>query len=206
MAASIKIILTEDIRTLGRVGSLVDVKPGYARNYLIPQGLAMRANNRNLALYEEKRAELEQKSAERRQKAVEVAQKLDGKVFIIYENASDKGRLYGSVTVSMISAQMRQDGFEVHNDEIGMNTQIKTLGVYEIGIQFHTEARATVKINVARSEKEAEEQMFLFNNPGEAAKRLESELERKIRAKSARDSDYDLEEAETENTTDKNEA
>ncbi len=195
----IEVILTEDIRKLGNVGQLVKVKPGYARNYLIPYGKAMRASQINVTLFEQKKADLEVKSREAREEKIETARKLDGKIFSIMRNAADNGRLYGSVTLTLVRETINAEGFTTTNEDINIPVAIKSLGVYEANVSFHENANATVLINVARSATEAEEQIFLFNNPDAAAKKSEKDFApkgSKFGNRNGMDEDADFSEAD----------
>jgi large subunit ribosomal protein L9 len=153
-----KVILLERIPRLGQMGDTVKVKDGFARNYLLPQGKALRANAENLARFEAERAQLEARNLERKEEAAGVASKLDGNSYIIIRSAGETGQLYGSVSTRDIAETLDQGGFSVAKNQVQLNIPIKTIGLHSVMIMLHAEVEASVTINVARSEDEAERQ------------------------------------------------
>lgn len=153
-----EIILLERITRLGQMGDVVRVRDGYARNFLLPQGKALRANKANLERFERERVQLEAQNLERRTEAEAVAGKLAGQSFIAIRSAGDTGQLYGSVSTRDIAELMTEGGFTVTRTQVQLNQPIKTLGVHEVAIGLHPEVEMTVSINVARSTDEAARQ------------------------------------------------
>jgi large subunit ribosomal protein L9 len=153
-----QVILLERIGRLGQMGDVVNVKNGYARNFLLPQKKAMRATKDNLAQFETQRAQLEANNLELKKEADAVAGKLEGKVFIAIRSAGDTGQLYGSVSTRDIAEAVTAGGFTVDRRQIVLERPIKTLGLHDTKVQLHPEVVVNVKLNVARSEEEAEKQ------------------------------------------------
>ncbi len=150
-----EVILLERVEKLGGMGEVVSVKPGYARNFLLPQEKALRATKANLARFEAEREFLEARNAEARNKAADEGQSIDGNNYVIIRKAGETGQLYGSVSTRDIVEAMSG---AVKRNMIKMETPIKALGLHEIEIKLHPEVSATVTVNVARSEDEAERQ------------------------------------------------
>lgn len=150
------IILLERIEKLGTIGDVVTVKDGYARNFLLPQKKALRANDANKAVFEANRDRLEQENAERRGDAEKVGGKVDGAQVVLIRAASNAGQLYGSVSVRDIVSGLTEQGHEVDKKQVIMGSPIKTIGMHDVTIALHPEVRVTVKANVARSDDEAE--------------------------------------------------
>jgi len=153
-----QIVLLERIAKLGQMGDVVTVKDGYARNFLLPQGKALRANKSNLARFETERAQLEARNLERREEAEAVSAKLDGQKFIVIRQSGDTGQLYGSVTPRDISELLSAGGFDVSRNQVAIDQPIKTLGLHNVSIMLHPEVASNVIINVARTADEAERQ------------------------------------------------
>jgi large subunit ribosomal protein L9 len=153
-----QVILLERIGRLGQMGDVVNVKNGYARNFLLPQKKAMRATKENLAHFETQRVHLEANNLELKKEADAVAGKLEGKVFIAIRSAGDTGQLYGSVSTRDIAEAVTAGGFSVDRRQIVLERPIKTLGLHDTKVQLHPEVVVNVKLNVARSEEEAEKQ------------------------------------------------
>ena len=151
-----QVILLERVAKLGQMGDVVEVKPGYARNFLLPQGKALSATSDNIAHFEAQKAQLEARNLETRKEAEELAERLDGKQFIVIRSASDSGALYGSVTPRDAASAATEDGFSVDKKQIILNGPIKTLGLHEMTVRLHPEVDAIIKVNVARSPEEAE--------------------------------------------------
>lgn len=146
-----EIILLERISRLGGVGDVVDVKNGYARNYLIPQNKALRANKANKEAFETQRGTLEKQNAERRSEAEAQAKTLEGIIVTVVRQASDDGKLYGSVAVRDVSDAMEAEGHTIDRRLIDLNTAIKNLGVYDVTINLHPEVAVIVRVHVARN-------------------------------------------------------
>lgn len=153
-----EIILLERIPRLGQMGDVVKVKDGFARNFLLPQGKALRASEANRKKFENQRAELEARDLERRTEAEAVAEKLDGQSFVVIRAAAETGQLYGSVSPRDIMQVLDENGFKINRNQVQMHHPIKAIGLTELGVALHPEVIATITINVARSEDEAERQ------------------------------------------------
>jgi large subunit ribosomal protein L9 len=150
------VILLERVSKLGAMGQTVKVKDGYARNFLLPRGKALRANEANKAKFEKQRAELEARNAENRAHAEADARKIDGKSFVIIRQAGESGQLYGSVSPRDIAdAAAAKSGVAVTRNHVELQNPIKTIGVYTVQIALHPEVSVPVTVNVARSEDEA---------------------------------------------------
>ena len=153
-----QVVLLERIAKLGQMGDIVTVKDGFARNFLLPQGKALRANKANLAQFEENRAQLEARNLERKQDAEAVFGKLDGESFVIIRQSGDTGQLYGSVTTRDIAELLSAQGFSTARNQVVLSAPIKILGLHNVTVVLHPEVSATVIVNVARTEEEAERQ------------------------------------------------
>lgn len=151
-----QVILLERVAKLGQMGDVVDVKPGFARNFLLPQSKALSASERNIADFEARKAQLEAKNLETRKDAEKLAEKLDGQQFVLIRQAADSGALYGSVTTRDASDAASLEGFDIDRKQVVLGKPIKELGLHEISVSLHPEVDATVKLNVARSPEEAE--------------------------------------------------
>ena len=152
------VILLERIGKLGAIGDVVSVKPGFARNYLIPTGRALRANEANRERFEREKEAIVARNNERKSEAEKVSGDLDGRSFIVVRSAGETGQLYGSVAARDVVEVLTGDGFKVSRNQVNLNQPIKAIGLHEVGIQLHSEVEATVTFNVARSEDEAERQ------------------------------------------------
>lgn len=152
------IILLERVAKLGHMGEEVTVKDGYARNFLLPQGKALRANKANRAIFEGQRAQLEARNEERRVDAAGVAEKLNGNTYVAVRSAGETGQLYGSVATRDIVATLAENGFTVGRSQVELRQPIKVIGMHDILIMLHPEVEATITMNVARSEDEAARQ------------------------------------------------
>lgn len=152
------VILLERLGRLGQMGDTVKVKDGYARNYLLPQGKALRANEANKKRFEAERAQLEARNEERRQAAQKIADQLDGRTFVVVRSAGETGQLYGSVATRDIVAILAEGGFQITRNQIELNTPIKAIGLHKVTLALHGEVHAEVEFNVARSADEAERQ------------------------------------------------
>ena len=153
-----QVILLERIGRLGQMGDVVKVKDGYARNFLLPKGKALRATKVNLAQFETQRTQLEANNLELKKEADAVAVKLNGKSFIALRQASDSGQLYGSVSTRDIAELITEGGFTVARSQILLDRPIKTLGRHPVRVGLHPEVIASVSVNVARTLEEAERQ------------------------------------------------
>lgn len=152
------VILLERIEKLGQMGDVVSVKPGFARNYLLPQKKAMRATENNRNSFDGQRAQLETVNLEQRGEAESVATKLDGLAFVVVRQASDNDQLYGSVTVRNVAHAITDAGFTVESKQVQLARPIKTVGMHDVIVKLHPEVSVTVRANVARSDEEAEMQ------------------------------------------------
>ncbi len=150
-----EVILLERVEKLGALGEIVSVKPGYARNFLLPSGKALRSNKANLARFEAERAGIEKLNDEKKAEAKTFGDTLDGHSFVVIRSASDVGNLYGSVSPRDVADSLAEDGFKVDRNQIALEKAIKELGLHEIRIILHPEVSVSVTANVARSEDEA---------------------------------------------------
>ena len=151
-----EIILLERIEKLGAMGDVVNVKPGFARNFLLPQEKALRATKANLARFEAEREYLEQRNAENREKAVDAGKGVDGSKVIVIRNAGDTGQLYGSVSARDIAESLEDKG--VKRNMVILEQPIKALGLHDVKVRLHPEVTVSVTVNVARTKDEAERQ------------------------------------------------
>lgn len=154
-----QIILLERVENLGQMGDEVSVKPGFARNYLLPQHKALRATKANREYFESVRAELEARNLERKREAEQAAAKIDGLTVTMIRQASENGQLYGSVSARDIAQALREQGTSVDRGQISLNRQIKAVGLHPVAVRLHPEVSAEITINVARSQAEAEAQV-----------------------------------------------
>ncbi len=150
-----QVILLQRVAKLGQMGEVVSVKDGYARNYLLPQGKALRANAGNIQSFEAKKIQLEVTNLETRKESEVVGAKLDGQVFVVIRSASDAGALYGSVTTRDAAEAAIEAGFTVNRGQIVLDRPIKELGIHTVTVVLHPEVSVKVKLNVARSVEEA---------------------------------------------------
>src|SRR5690554_1961420 len=156
--AHMSVILLERIEKLGQIGDEVKVKPGFARNFLLPKQKAMRATKENRAYVESRRAQLEAANLERRSEAEKVAERMDGVSVVIIRQAGDSGQLYGSVTSRDVAQALTEAGYTVERSQVAIDRPIKSLGLFQVRIVLHAEVAVTVTVNVARSAQEAEAQ------------------------------------------------
>ena len=155
-----EVILLERVAKLGQMGETVRVKDGFARNFLLPRGKALRATKENKERFETQRAQLEARNLERRKEAEGVAEKLDGQSFTIIRQAGESGVLYGSVSTRDLAESLTGGGFTVGREQIRLNVPLKTLGLHAVSVMLHPEVDAKVTINIARSPEEAERQAW----------------------------------------------
>ncbi|WP_065334149.1 50S ribosomal protein L9 [Tritonibacter mobilis] len=151
-----QVILLERVAKLGQMGDVVDVKPGFARNYLLPQGKAQTASDANIAAFESQKAQLEARNLETKKEAEALGEKLDGQQFVVIRSASDGGNLYGSVTTRDAADVATEEGFSVDRKQVIIREPIKTLGLHIAEVHLHPEVMVTIELNVARSPEEAE--------------------------------------------------
>jgi large subunit ribosomal protein L9 len=151
-----QVILLERVAKLGQMGDVVDVKSGYARNYLLPQGKALTASDANIASFENQKAQLEARNLETRKEAEALGERLDGQQFIVIRQASDGGNLYGSVTTRDAADAATEAGFTLDRKQVVIEIPIKELGLHAVHVTLHPEVEATITLNVARSQEEAE--------------------------------------------------
>ncbi len=151
-----EIILLERVEKLGQMGDVVSVKNGYARNFLLPQGKALRANKSNIEVFENKRAQLEADNLKRKDEAAAVGERLDGETVILIRAASESQQLYGSVSTQDIARIVTEKGTTIDRKQVIMDKVLKTLGLHEVRIRLHPEVSVNITINIARSEDEAE--------------------------------------------------
>ncbi|WP_349360999.1 50S ribosomal protein L9 [Stappia sp.] len=153
-----QIILLERVNKLGQMGEVVKVKDGYARNYLLPQGKALRASKANLARFETERAQLEARNLERKSEAEGVAKSLDGKSFVLIRQAGETGQLYGSVSTRDIAEALTEGGFSALRSQVRLDKPLKTIGLHTVIVLLHPEVEVEITLNIARSNDEAERQ------------------------------------------------
>lgn len=177
------VILMERIEKLGQMGDVVRVKPGYARNYLLPQRKALRATKANVAYFETQKAQLEAENLERRKEAEAAAKRLEGMTVTLVRQAAESGQLYGSVSTRDVAEAITEAGATVKRNQIDLNRAIKTLGLFDVDVVLHPEVKIAVRINVARSEEEAQMQLERGGALiGTAAEREEQEEAERLRA------------------------
>ena len=153
-----EVILLERVAKLGQMGEVVRVKDGFARNFLLPKGKALRATKENRTKYDGMKQQLETRNLELKGEAEGVAGKLNGQSFIVQRQASDVGQLYGSVSARDIAEILTAGGFTVSRNQIALNAPIKTIGLHTVPVALHPEVEVTITINVARNADEAERQ------------------------------------------------
>ncbi|HET7851240.1 MAG TPA: 50S ribosomal protein L9 [Methyloceanibacter sp.] len=173
-----QVILLERIGRLGQMGDVVTVKDGFARNFLLPHGKALRATKANRERFEKERAQLEARNLELKSEAEAVAAKLQGQSFIVLRQAGDSGQLYGSVATRDIAAVVSEGGFSIERRQVLLDRPIKTLGLHDVRIGLHAEVEPHVTINVARSTDEAARQARGEQVTGKAMDEAEEEAAR----------------------------
>jgi large subunit ribosomal protein L9 len=154
-----QVILLERVAKLGQMGETVKVRDGFARNYLLPLGKALRANEANKKRFEAERATLEARNLERKSEAQTVAEQLDGKSFIVVRSAGETGQLYGSVAARDIVETLAAEGFNIGRNQVDLNNPIKTIGLHDVVLHLHAEVEIKIQMNVARSAEEADRQL-----------------------------------------------
>ena len=151
-----QVILLERVAKLGQMGEVVDVKPGYARNFLLPRGKALTASDANIAAFEGRKAQLEADNLESKKDAEAMATRLDGQKFVVIRQASDAGALYGSVTTRDAAEVATEGGYKLNRSQVSLQAPIKELGLHAVTVVLHPEVEVEIILNVARSEEEAE--------------------------------------------------
>lgn len=177
----IEVILLERVERLGQLGDLVRVRPGFARNYLLPRKKALRATASNLEFFKNKKAEIEATNLAKKSEAEKIAPKLDGLKLVIIRSAGDTGQLFGSVTARDVAADLKPAGFTVDKTQIQIDTAIKTIGLFKVKVRLHPEVAVTITLNVARSNEEAAVQ----EKTGHAIVQAEREAEAEAAAAAA---------------------
>jgi large subunit ribosomal protein L9 len=181
-----QIILLEKVERLGNLGEIVNVKPGFARNYLLPQGKALRATKDAIAKFEAEKSAIEKLNSNKKSEAEKVAEKIDGKTIVIIRSASDSGQLYGSVTTRDIAISISElSGDNITRNNVILENPIKSIGYFDFKIKLHPEVIVKIKINVAQSEEEAELQAERVAR-GESAVITPAEEDAKIAAEIAK--------------------
>jgi large subunit ribosomal protein L9 len=187
-----EVILLERIERLGQMGDVVNVKPGFARNFLFPQKKALRANKENRAYYDSKKSELEAVNLKRKGEAEVVAKKMDGTKLIIVRSAGEGGQLYGSVSARDIAHALKEQGVTVEATQVVLNAPVKNLGSFKTAVRLHPEVKVDVDVTVARSVEEGNLQI------AEAVKLLEraEDAEKLLGEPAAEEAPTDAEEAQ----------
>jgi large subunit ribosomal protein L9 len=192
-----EIILLERIANLGQMGDLVTVKPGYARNFLLPQGKALRATKANRERFDNDRAQLEAENLNRKGEAEKIAEKMNDLSVSLIRAASEMGQLYGSASARDISDVISESGFTVNRNQIDLNTAIKTLGLFPVRVVLHPEVAVEVTVNIARSADEAAEQIKLGRAiVSDVAERERMEAAEAAKAAEQRMADFEAEEVQ----------
>jgi large subunit ribosomal protein L9 len=150
-----QIILLERVPKLGQMGDVVNVRPGYARNFLIPQGKALRATKAAIGDFDKRRSQLEARNLERKQEAQQLAAKIDGQTAVVLRQASETSHLYGSVNARDIATAVTEAGISLDKQQIRLEEPLKMLGLHKVTVALHPEVEVTVTVNVARSQEEA---------------------------------------------------
>ena len=153
-----EVILLERVEKLGQMGDVVNVKPGFARNYLLPKNKARRATKANIAQFNTQRTQFEAANLQKKDEAESIGTRLDGLSIVLVRQASDSDQLYGSVTTRDISAQISEAGFTIDKNQVQLDQPIKTVGLHSVTVRLHPEVFVSVTANVARTEEEAEAQ------------------------------------------------
>src|SRR5438067_10564256 len=172
-----EVILLERVAKLGQIGDVVRVKDGYARNFLLAKGKALRATQDNKTRFESMKSQLEARNLELRSEAEKVAQKLEGRTVTVLRQAAESGQLYGSVSTRDLAAELSEGGFSVDRGQIELNAPIKMIGLHQVPISLHPEVTVRIAVNVARNADEAERQAR-----GEGVLGREAEEEREAAA------------------------
>lgn len=168
-----KVVLLKPVHKLGKIGDIVEVSPGFGRNFLIPKLFAVRATEANKKVIEEQKKELEAKNAEDIKQAELISSKISGKDFTFICQSAADGRLFGSVSTKEIAKTLSDNGYAVSYSSIHLDKPIKTLGVHEVSVILHSDVVCSIIINVARSESEAIESLRVFKNPVKSVEKEE---------------------------------
>ena len=153
-----QVVLLERVAKLGQMGEVVQVKDGYARNFLLPQGKALRATEANRKRFENERAHIEQRNEERKNEAAGIAEGLNGHAVVMIRQAGETGQLYGSVAARDVVEALAADGFTIQRNQVDLADPIKTVGVHTVSLNLHAEVAVSITVNVARSPDEATRQ------------------------------------------------
>jgi large subunit ribosomal protein L9 len=170
-----EVILLERIGKLGQMGDVVRVKDGFARNFLLPKGKALRATKENRTKFEGMKVDLEARNLEQKSEAEKVAEKLDGQSFTVIRQAAESGQLYGSVSPRDLVSLVTDQGFKLNRSQIALNTPIKTIGLFKVPVSLHPEVEVSINVTVARS---ADEAVRIARGEDVTARREEEEEER----------------------------
>jgi large subunit ribosomal protein L9 len=188
--AHIELVLLQRVEKLGQMGEVVKVRPGYARNFLLPQKKALRATKDNLARFESQRLELEAQNLKRREEAERIAERVAGLRVMVVRQAGDSGSLYGSVSARDIADACGESGLSLHRSQVVLEHPIKTIGLKPVKVALHPEVSITVTVNVARSPEEAEKQ--LRGEAVGAGARAQGDAEADAERDAERDAEADL--------------
>ena len=199
-----EVILLETFDRLGKIGDVVKVKDGFARNFLIPQKKALRANDTNKDYFAKIKTDLLEKSKKAVDEASLILKKIENKDIIFIRNASDNGQLYGSVSPKDISNYFAEQKVDIKPSSINLYTSIKKIGIYDINVKLHAEVTCTLKINVATSEENAIKQKNELNKPKELKKNEEKEVDLKTTKSEPKDT-KNVKESQKESPEDSNE-
>lgn len=159
---NMQVILLQKIEKLGHMGQVVDVKPGYARNFLLPKKKALRATQDNISFFEQQKTDLEAFNLKTRQEAEATAQKMANIMITVITQASETGQMYGSVRQRDVAVLLKEQGFTITRDQVQNDNVIKTLGIHNVKIVLHPEVLVNISVNVAKSKEEAEVQLNSF--------------------------------------------
>jgi len=177
-----EVILIENIEKLGKVGDVVKVKDGYARNYLIPKKKVLRANKENLKVFEEKKSSIEAEENKRKEKSEEIAKKIQGLEILIIRNAAENGQLYGSVTSKDIVKEIfLLNKIQFINEQINLKKTLKSIGVFEVEISVYTNLKAKILVSIAKTKELGLEQIKEFKNPKKTKKVKEEKEDKNIK-------------------------
>ena len=177
-----EVILIENIEKLGKVGDIVKVKDGYARNYLIPKKKVLRANKENLKVFEEKKSSIEAEENKRKEKSEEIAKKIQGLEILIIRNAAENGQLYGSVTSKDIVKEIfLLNKIQFINEQINLKKTLKSIGVFEVEISVYTNLKAKILVSIAKTKELGLEQIKEFKNPKKIKKVKEEKEDKNIK-------------------------
>ena len=177
-----EVILIENIEKLGKVGDVVKVKDGYARNYLIPKKKVLRANKENLKVFEEKKSSIEAEENKRKEKSEEIAKKIQGLEILIIRNAAENGQLYGSVTSKDIVKEIfLLNKIQFINEQINLKKTLKSIGVFEVEISVYTNLKAKILVSIAKTKELGLEQIKEFKNPKKIKKVKEEKKDKNIK-------------------------